>query len=205
MTIAALLTAVAASPKPTAISRTLPGYSAMSPAANTRGWLVAIEAVQVRYEVDDAGTGELVRGRQRPGGEAAQPAGDQDRAAVQARPVGEPDDRPVLPVRQRARLYPEQVLRPVRLGLLDEVVHQVPAPEDREAGDVAHLLLRVHRGDLATRLGQRVDQYRRQPPEAGVVRREQPGRAGSHDGEVNLAQLGSPVAHVHRPKSIDRS
>ena len=39
---AALLTAVAASPKPTAISRTLPGYSVMSPAAKTRGRLVRI-------------------------------------------------------------------------------------------------------------------------------------------------------------------
>ena len=42
MTTAALLTAVAASPKPTAISRTLPGYSVMSPAAKTRGRLVRI-------------------------------------------------------------------------------------------------------------------------------------------------------------------
>ena len=39
---AALLTAVAASPKPTAISRTLPGYSVMSPAAKTRCRLVRI-------------------------------------------------------------------------------------------------------------------------------------------------------------------
>ena len=39
---AALLTAVAASPKPTAMSRTLPGYSVMSPAAKTRCRLVRI-------------------------------------------------------------------------------------------------------------------------------------------------------------------
>ena len=44
MTTAALLTAVAASPKPTAISRTLPGYSVMSPAAKTRCRLVRIAA-----------------------------------------------------------------------------------------------------------------------------------------------------------------
>src|SRR5450432_2180689 len=42
MTTAALLTAVAASPRPTEISRTLPGYSVMSPAAKMRGTLVAI-------------------------------------------------------------------------------------------------------------------------------------------------------------------
>ena len=42
ISVAALLTAVAASPKPTAISRTLPGYSVMSPAAYTRGRFVAI-------------------------------------------------------------------------------------------------------------------------------------------------------------------
>ena len=44
MTTAALLTAVAASPKPTAIRRTLPGYSVMSPAAKTRARLVRIAA-----------------------------------------------------------------------------------------------------------------------------------------------------------------
>ena len=42
MATAALFTAVAASPKPTAISRTLPGYSEMSPAAKTRGRFVAV-------------------------------------------------------------------------------------------------------------------------------------------------------------------
>lgn len=42
MSMAALLTAVAASPKPTEISLTFPSYSVMSPAAKIRGRLVAI-------------------------------------------------------------------------------------------------------------------------------------------------------------------
>ena len=45
MATAALLTAVAASPKTVAINLTLPGYSTMSPAAKTRGILVAIVLV----------------------------------------------------------------------------------------------------------------------------------------------------------------
>src|SRR5437667_2125978 len=39
---AALLTAAAASPKPTEMSRTLPRYSVMSPAAKTPGMFVAM-------------------------------------------------------------------------------------------------------------------------------------------------------------------
>ena len=45
ITTAALLTAVAASPKPTAIRRTLPGYSVMSPAAKTRAQVGAHRGV----------------------------------------------------------------------------------------------------------------------------------------------------------------
>ena len=45
MATAALLTAVAASPKPTAMRRTLPGYSVMSPAAKTRSHVGAHRGV----------------------------------------------------------------------------------------------------------------------------------------------------------------
>ena len=54
--VAALFTAVAASPKPTAISRTLPGYSVMSPAAYTRGTEVriAVSTMILRSSIVDA-------------------------------------------------------------------------------------------------------------------------------------------------------
>src|SRR5262249_18836772 len=131
-------------------------------------------------------------------GEAAQAAGDEDRAAVQAPAVGQAEQRLVIHVRERRRLYAQQVLRVVRRRLFDQVVHQVAAADRREAGDVEDLLLRVHRGDLAAGFRQRVDHGYRQPTEAGVVRREQPGRAGSYDGEVDL----TGVAHDSDPTVV---
>jgi hypothetical protein len=147
------------------------------------------EVVEVRHEEHDSGTGEGVRGRQRPGGEAAQPAGHQDRSTVEGGTVAERQHRLVVHIGQRVGPHPEQVLGRGRRGLLDEVGDEVPPPDHREAGDVVDELLRVHRGHLAARLGQRVDDHGGQPAEPGIVRGEQPGGTGTYDCHIHLAHF----------------
>src|SRR5262249_29347239 len=85
----------------------------------------------------------------------------------------------------------EQIGRLELRRLLDQTRHQVAALDAHEAGHVEDRLLRVHRGDLAARLRERVDDGRGEAPEARVVGGVQPGRAGSHDGEVDVGHARS--------------
>jgi hypothetical protein len=65
-------------------------------------------------------------------------------------------------------------VRRERRRLQQEVGDQVAALDRGQAGDVEDVLLRIERGDLPARLGQRVDDRDGQPAEAGVVRGEEP-------------------------------
>ena len=73
-----------------------------------------------------------------------------------------------------------------RRSLLDQAVDQVAPLDAREPGDVEDRLLRVHRGDLATELGQRVDHRDAEAAETRVVGGEQAGRTGADDEQVGL-------------------
>jgi hypothetical protein len=120
---------------------------------------VAGQVVQARHEVQHSGTGEVARGGQRAGGEAAHAAGDQDGAAQHLLAVGEPQHRATVGVVERLGGGAQPVLRLELTGLLDQVGDQVPAANRREPSDVEDHFLRVQRGDLATRLGQRIDEH----------------------------------------------
>jgi len=127
----------------------------------------------------------LARG-QRTGAELADARRDQHGAGPHLGAVVETDGDAVVVVLEGERGPVEEVLGLRGGGLLDEPLDQGAALDRREAGHVEDLLLRVHRGDLATELGERVDDGDAVPAEARVVGREEPGRPGSHDQDVAL-------------------
>ena len=87
---------------------------------------------------------------------------------------------------QPARGAVQDVLRLGRVRLLHELVDQIAPLDRREPGDVEDLLLRIHRGDLAAELGQRVDDGDAEITESGVVGGEQSGRSRADDGQVGV-------------------
>ena len=72
------------------------------------------------------------------------------------------------------------------MALTDEGIIETPglSLHPGKPADVEEILLRVHRADLATDLGQRVQYGDAQTPETGVVRAEQADRPGAHDEDV---------------------
>jgi hypothetical protein len=82
----------------------------------------------------------------------------------------------------------EQVLPAVRRGLGQQVVDELAAAHRRQTRNVEDGLLRVHRGDLAARLGNHVHDRNPQPVEARVVRAVQTDRTGADDQDVDLGR-----------------
>ena len=100
----------------------------------------------------------------------------------------------------------EQVLRLGGVRLLDERVDEIAALDRGEARDVEDLLLRIHRGDLAAQLRERVDDGDAETAEAGVVGGEQPGRARADDRQVGVVVWhGATLPHRSvRPRPSPR-
>ncbi len=140
---------------------------------------------RVRDEVREPAAEVVAAGGQRPRRERADPAGDHDGAALDARARRGRHREAALAAFELDRLLAEQVDRVVRRGLLEQLLDQVAPLDGREPGDVEDRLLRVHRGDLAARFLQRVEHRGRQRAHAGVVRAEQPDRSGADDQQVH--------------------
>ncbi len=147
--------------------------------------VAALVAGEVGHEVDHALAGEVRGGREGPGGEAAEAAGDDDRAAPEAGAVVEVEHGRAVEVGEPLGPAAEEVRGREGGGLADQVVDQVAALDLGEAADVVDELLGVHGGDLAAGLGQGVGDHCRQAPESGVVGGVEAGRPGADDREVD--------------------
>src|SRR5215210_383291 len=69
-------------------------------------------------------------------------------------------------------------------ALLDTEVDECLALDLRVPGDVEDVLLRIHRGDLASELLQALHDANRSIAVTGVVRRSEPDGAAADDGDV---------------------
>ncbi|WP_374616818.1 condensation domain-containing protein [Frankia sp. AgKG'84/4] len=152
-----------------------------------------------RHEVGQSPAEMAGGGRQRLRGERPEPASDHHDPGVDPMAVGAGDHDAVRLAGELGRLPIEQVHRVVSAGLGDERGDQLAAAHRGETSHVVDHLLRVHRGDLATGLGQGVHQCDGHPAEPGVVGAEQPHRPRPDDQHVHV-RVGSAghVGSFHR-------
>ena len=159
---------------------------------------VAVGVVsQLRHEVGQPPAEEFLAGRHCPRREGADAAGDHDGATAD-RPAALGADQPaaVRPALQRRGGITEQVRRVVLPGLRHQRTHQITSFDARKAGHVVNRLLRVHRGDLAAGLLERVDDGGAQPPDAGVVGAVEADRPGAHQQQVDVVRLHAQTRPV---------
>ena len=86
-------------------------------------------------------------------------------------------------------------LRPERLDLLHQIVDQLLAGDDREAGNVVDRLFRIEFGALAAGLRQDVDQMALDVEQPQLEHREEADRPGADDRDVS----GDHFAHRLSP------
>ena len=146
---------------------------------------------------------ELGPGRQRPRGERADAARDHDGPRHRRAPCGGDREQPAVGAAAARRPAAPSSAAPARMcSPAPPGCDQVAPAHGGEPGDVVDQLLRVHRGDLAARLRQRIDDGRPHAPEPGVVGRVQPDRPGA---EMRMSTSTGADAFIDRSFQSQRS